>query len=272
MSDALLDESTLVVQYASRYPEEFTGALRAADSKQTLDLLGRIPEQVLPGVVVNLPRNLAREFLTACADAILVNWLNDSPLMEAVRIARRIEPARLASLSPLLATRRRNQLNRYQEFPEDTLGTLADADYAWIHDSASVDEAVDRLRGQPAESDAPLLVLDTSERLLGLLDSRKALLLGPKSRVRECLVPTRSFPASTKLQTLLGQPDIHQQAWLPVVDNQRRPIGLVSYARLIGVPTEDADPREGDFAALATMMLDVLAELPMVSRAKSGVR
>lgn len=272
MSGALLGESTLLVQYASRYPKEFTTTLRSAEAQQTLDLLNRLPEHVLPAVVAHLPRQLAKEFLATRADAAIVNWLTESPLMQALRMSRRIQPARLADLSPRLPTRRRNALHRYSEFPENTLGTLADADYASIRDSDCVGDAVDRLRDRPMDSDAPLLVVDDSDRLIGLLDSRKALLLGAKRLVRECLVPTRSFPASIKLHTLLARPEIHQQAWLVVVDDHRRPIGLVSYARLVGIPTRIADSQESDLAALAAMMLDVWAELPLISSPNAGVR
>lgn len=267
MTGESLDEHTLLTQYARRYPEAFTSALLTQDKEQALDLLRRLPEQTLPKVIAHLSRSLANAFLTDEPDALLVKWLTDPPLIEAVRVARRVSATRLANLSQLLPAKRRDALNQHLQFPEDSLGASTDADYDSIQASASVSEAVQTLGNQTVGSDAPLLVLDADDRLLGCLDARKALLLGAKARVRECTMPVQSFPASAKLQTVLARPEIYQQEWLTVVDDHRRPIGLVSISRLAGVSTEKAQGRQGDFAVLASMMFDVWAELPLVSDA-----
>ena len=262
MSDPRAAQGGLVERYAAMHPEQFADAVVSSESGGAKEFLSGLPDDVLPGVLVRLPQSLASEILDGRSDETIVHWMSSVPLSDAVQLSRRVEPQRRTRLHALLSQRRRRELDRAFLFREGSVGALANLDFAWIHQGAAVSEAVETLRSRRTGDSAPLLVLDDTDRLVGTLDTERALIRGFDAEVRDCLSPARPLLASSDLRAATAAFAAHGERWLPVVDASRRPVGVLALAQFRRAAVEPAERDQQAFASLAGAMFELLADLP----------
>lgn len=262
MSDAPAVQGGLVESYAAMYPEQFADAVVSSDSGGAKEFLSRLPDGVLPGVLVCLPQSIASEILDGRSDETIAHWMSSAQLGDAVQLSRRVEAHRRIRLHGLLPERRRRELDRAFLFRDGTVGALANLDFAWVHQGATVSEAVETLRSRRSPDSAPLLVLDDTDQLVGMLDAEQALMGGLDAQVRDCLSPARPLLASSDLRAATAAFAAHGERWLPVVDDSRRPVGLLALAQFRRAAVEPAERDPQAFAGLAGAMFELLADLP----------
>ena len=253
---------TLVEGYARRHPEQFALAVARGDADAAQTLLGELPQDVLPTVVVHLPPSLAGRFVDRIPDETLRRWLSGPDLDVAVRLARGVAAGRYADLSAALPPPRRRQLDRHRAFPDGVAGTYVDVHAPRIEATANVADAVRELGARQARSRAPLLVVDSSDRLLGFLDAELALQYGREARVGDCVAPSRALPATADVRMARDEFALRGQSWLPVADAEGRLLGVLYRDRL-----PEAEPRRSTESTAAVVLLtetlfELLAELP----------
>ena len=135
-----------------------------------------------------------------------------------------------------------------------------DTSFSEVSDARSVADAVQELGSRETRDRAPLLVVNEEGILIGWLDTQQALLCGPAGLVRDCVVPVRPVTANANLHTAMLEFAARNEPWLPVVDADARPIGLLHRSRL---PHASPQPSAGGpalFVTLAAVMSALLAE------------
>ncbi|MCY3817925.1 MAG: hypothetical protein OXH52_00980 [Gammaproteobacteria bacterium] len=262
MSDPHAAQGGLVERYAGMHPEQFADAVVSGESSGAKEFLSCLSDDVLPGVLVRLPQSVASEILDGRSDETIVHWISSAPLSDAVQLSRRIEPQRRTRLHALLSQRRRRELDRAFLFRDGTVGALANLDFAWVRQGATVAEAIETLRSRRSPDSAPLLVLDDTDRLVGTLDAERALIRGFDAEVRDCLSPARPLLASSDLRAATAAFAAQGERWLPVVDVSRRPVGVLALAQFRRTFFETPKRDEQAFARLAGAMFELLADLP----------
>ena len=260
MSGSRVAPGGLLDGYAAMHPQRFADAVALAGA-EAQGLLAGLPDESLRRVVARLPQSMAAELLEGSADDTILRWLSGVPLHDAVRIFLRVEEQRRSRLHALLPRRRRNELDRTAFFRPGTVGAVATLDFVSVPRDAAVPAAVDALRARASHS-APLLVVDDEDRLVGTLDLALALMRGPQANVGDCLSPVRPLLASASVRVAVdafaNQPD----AWLPVVDDARRLVGLLSASQLRRNRAESSPGAREPLAEIAVAMFELLADLP----------
>lgn len=262
MSDTPAGQGGLVERYAAMHPEQFADAVVSSRNGSEKEFLANLPDNVLPGVLVRLPQSIASEVLDGRSDETIVHWMSSALLRDAVQLSRRVEPQRRTRLHALLSQRRRRELDRAFLFRDGTVGALANLDFAWVRQDATVSEAVETLRSQRTADSAPLLVLDDTDRLVGTLDAERALICGLDAEVRDCLSPARPLLASSDLRAATAAFAAQGERWLPVVDASRRPVGVLALAQFRRAALNRPEHDQQAFASLAGSMFELLADLP----------
>ncbi len=242
------------------HPQRFADALASAGA-DAQELLSGLPDQSLRRVVAFLPRSMAAALLEGSADDTILRWLSDVPLHDAVRIFRRVEEERRSRLHARLPRRRRNEIDRTAFFRPGTVGAVATLDFVSVPRDAAMPAAVDALRARASHS-APVLVVDDEERLVGTLDLALALTQGPRASVGDCLSPVRPLLASASVRVAVDAFANQPEAWLPVVDDARRLVGLLSASQLRRDRAEPSASAREPLAEIAVAMFELLADLP----------
>jgi len=138
----------------------------------------------------------------------------------------------------------RTRLERVMFYPEDTAGGLMNTDTITIRADLTLDVVLRYLRRHdelPAMTDN-LIVVNRSDRFIGLLPIRTLLVSDPSVSVREMMVtdvdPIPVAMADTEVARLFERND-----WVsaPVIDGERKLLGRITIDDVVDVIREDAD-------------------------------
>jgi magnesium transporter len=129
-------------------------------------------------------------------------------------------------------------------YPENTVGALMTTDYAWLPANLTADQAIDRLRQQAPNSETIyyIYVLDeTTRRLHGIVSLRELILARKNALVSDLMereiVTLKAIEDREKAAELLARFDLLA---IPVVDDDSRLIGIVTYDDAIDVVVQEA--------------------------------
>lgn len=140
-----------------------------------------------------------------------------------------LQKARLAKLPRSI----REDLERLQEFGEDSAGRLMDRPYDTIRSEMTVQQALDVLRDSGARRVRSIYVVDRSNHLVGRVDMQAMAIADNQQSLEEMLenVDT-SVLATAPRSEVVELLDQHRVDSLPVVDVEGRLLGVVRYQTL----------------------------------------
>lgn len=167
------------------------------------------------------------------------------PPDDRVDLLHDVDPHVVEALLPLLPVDERRDVLRLLEHPEGTAGAVMTTEFAKLAESLSVSEAFDELRDQAAEMETIyyIYVVDDTDHLRGVVSARQ-LVSGmgqPDIRLGELM--------ETDIAAVLV--DEHQEdvalkvakfdlLAIPVVDAQRKMLGIITHDDVIDVLREEA--------------------------------
>lgn len=180
---------------------------------------------------------------------------------DRVDLLRRLMPRVADSLLRLVDDAdRRDIATLYRQDPTSAGGVMT-TDYAWLPPSLTATEALDRLRLQAPETETIyyIFVLDEQHRLLGVLSLRD-LILAPrhaliKDIMEDRIVSVRADETRENAAVELARYDLLA---LPVVDGQRRMVGIITHDDVIDVMVQEATEDAHRMGAVGPLAEDYL--------------
>jgi magnesium transporter len=129
-------------------------------------------------------------------------------------------------------------------YADDEAGGVMNPRYIRLRPDMSVEEAIRYLRAQartPVEAIYYAYVLDYDQKLLGVVSFRELLLAAPDKRVREMMVTdTVTVPEEMDQEKVSELFQNNKFMALPVLDDQGRMKGIVTYDDIVGVVQKEA--------------------------------
>ncbi len=173
------------------------------------------------------------------------SWMRLLPPDDAVDVIQQSEDAgERLDLLALLDDQTRHEVQALLAYAEDDAGGLMTPSYARLRPDVSVDEGIAYLRRQARdrlESVNYVYVLDTDQRLVGIVSLRDLFTAPPERTVREImssdLVTAREDMDQEALSRLFAQHDLQA---IPVVDVEGRMKGIVTVDDIVDVLQEEA--------------------------------
>lgn len=164
---------------------------------------------------------------------------------DRVDLMRRLDPRAADAILRLVDEADRRDIAELFRHEEDTVGALMTTDYAWLPVHLNAGEALDRLRAQAPDKETLyyVYILDLPERkLVGIVSLRELVLAQPHTRISNIM-------ETDNLITLKVTDDQEQAARemarydllaIPVIDDVRRLVGIVTHDDVIDVVVEEA--------------------------------
>ena len=167
------------------------------------------------------------------------------PPDDRVDLLNEVEAALVEELLPLLPAEERRDILRLRAYPEGTAGSVMTTEIAKLSETLSVQEAFDDIRQQAEELETIyyLYVVDEQDPLRGVVSARQ-------------LVSALSKPDTTigqLMKTDLATVDVNEDQEevahkvarydllaIPVVDDQHRMLGIITYDDVMDVVREEA--------------------------------
>ncbi len=204
--------------------------LRSMDVEEAAELLEELHEMEAAEVADDLaPEHLA-DILDEMDPEDAADLLGDLP--EDLKQALLKEMEEAEDVAPLL------------QYPDDTAGGLMSTEYVALHQEATVGETLAALRAFAAEEiEIPyyLFVVDEKNHLVGVVDVRHLITAMPHVLIREVMDPNViSVHVLTDQEEVAHIMQKYELAALPVVDDENRLVGVISYEDVLDVLSEEA--------------------------------
>lgn len=223
--------------------EQLTTLLSAEEITACLDLL---PLARRTDVFDYLPEGIQEEVATVCSLESLMELLEELPSDSAADLFKLLSTEQQADLLRDLPARNRATLEHLSRYSEGTAGALMTSEISLLPTGINVERALEILRRTAAGSETiyHTYIVDPRHRLVGVVSLRELILSPPKASLDQLM--------TEELVTIL--PDQHQQEAarlisrydllaLPVVDENQRLLGIITYDDAMDV-TEEEDTED----------------------------
>jgi magnesium transporter len=143
----------------------------------------------------------------------------------------------------LLPLAERSMVNRLMGYPEESAGRLMTPEFIKLRQHLTVEESIAKIRAMGIDKETIYYsyVIDEMGMLIGIVSLRDLLLAPPEKRIQEIMTTNFVFAHThddqEEVAALLAKYDINA---LPVVDHDRRLVGIITIDDVLDVITEEA--------------------------------
>ena len=217
-------------------------------------MLEELPEEKLPVLFRLLPKELAAEVFVEIESDIqelLISGFSDNELKEVLEELYVDDAVDIIEEMPANVVKRilmhseadmRNSINEILKYPKDSAGSIMTVEYVDLKENMTVQDAVTRIRrtGVDKETIYTCYVTDPNRKLVGLI-SVKDLLLAEETDEIKNIMETNIIYANTgdDKEEVARQFGKYDFLAIPVVDNERRLVGIVTVDDAIDVIEEE---------------------------------
>lgn len=233
---------------------EVLTANEPADVAVFLSEAGEADERLLTIIFRILPKELAAEtFVEMDSDEqeILINAFSDRELKDVIDELFVDDAVDIIEEMPANVVKRilkhtdpetRNSINQILRYPKDSAGSIMTTEYVTLRPDMTVSESFDKIRrtGVDKETIYTCYVTDPRRRLLGLVSVRD-LLLSPYNTPVDSIMEQNIISVNTHddKEIVAQMFDRYDFISLPVVDNEYRLVGIVTFDDAIDVIREE---------------------------------
>ena len=230
------------------------------------EFLSRIDDNRMPMVFRLLSKETAADVFAnfeAPEQERIINSITDSELagiMEELYVDDAVDivgelPANVVKRVMRAATpQTRNLINQYLRYPENSAGSIMTAEFVDLKKYMSVKESIARIRriGEDKETIYVCFVIAADRRLEGIVTVKDLLLSNDDTIIEDLMETNVVFASTTEDQESVSAKfaDYDLMA-LPVVDNERRLVGIVTVDDVMDVMEQEATE---DMEKLAGML------------------
>lgn len=190
-----------------------------------------------------LPRERQVEIIDSGDREEMGRFLADLASDDRVDILNDVRPEVVEELLPYTPPEARRDIYRLRAYPEGTAGAVMTTDFARLSESLTVAQAVEAIRKQAERSETIyyLYVVDDDDHLRGVVSLRQLVLAQPSTLIGElmerAIVSVNIIDDQEEVAQTLARFDLQA---IPVVDDERHLLGIVTSDDVIDVVREEA--------------------------------
>lgn len=186
-----------------------------------------------------------QEKLAEQMDAQLLTQLTElMPHDERADLLTQLEPELQQQVLEQMDSEERSDIQRLVSYPEESVGAVMTSDFAVLAADYTVEQAMQKLRSiaKQTETIYQAYVVDEQQRLQGTVSLRDLVISEPSSTVGKIMTRVLIFVRVDEDQNVAAQAiSKYDLLALPVVDEQNRLVGIVTYDDAMDVAEEEAD-------------------------------
>lgn len=211
------------------------------DAASQAPLLSRMPSEALADILSYLEDEPRRSVVADLEPEVLAPLLDRIDFDDAVDILHLLPPER--AQATLESMRTASDVGPLLAHPDTTAGGRMTSDFVALNRHWTVDQALSYLREtrRQAEQVFYLYVVDDAGRLEGVVSLRELVVAGPGERIGDLMTAEAvSVDASEDQEEVARRIQRYNFVALPVVDAERRLVGVVSFDDLMDVAEAEA--------------------------------
>ena len=227
-------------------PADAWAVLRHADLKLREEIFTYFPHEKQIALIETQDRSEVAELLA------------DLPADDRVDLLHDVRHEVVEEILPLLPADERREILRLRAYPEDSAGAMMTTEVAMIDEGLTVRRAIDELvrAAEHLETIYYVYVVDREQHLRGVVGARKLLtaLRHPDKLVRDLMETDLIYVSATDdrddVTRQVAKYDLHA---IPVVDDQRRLVGIITHDDVIDAFRQEAAEDAQRSAAVAPL-------------------
>jgi len=223
------------------FPGEAARTLESMSAADAAILLARQPLHAVLTVWPFLSGDVAEQVFEHLPERNVRMMLNELEPAQSVALLSRLAPDERTRRLALLDEGVRHELDTLLQYPSDAAGYLMDPRVSGFRDTMTVGEAEARLRMQKTRRISELYVVDGEQRLESRLPLQDLTVADPKQTLgaiaRPLLAVVSPVSSRDEVVELLEQ---HKLASLPVINVERRLIGVIHHEGLVSALAQEA--------------------------------
>jgi CBS domain-containing protein/sporulation protein YlmC with PRC-barrel domain len=207
-------------------PEDRESIFENIDSEVAAETLSEVDPDIQVSILESLETEKAAEIVEEMAPNEAADVLGDMEEETSQEILDEMEQEPKSEVTELL------------EFEEDTAGGMMNTEYVALSESASVENAIDALKSREEllETINTIFLVDSEERLIGAVPLARLFLHPGDTPLKELALETLiEAPAEESQDRVTELFDKYNLLALPVVDEQRKLIGVITADDIISV-------------------------------------
>jgi magnesium transporter len=230
-----------LARLAALHPADQAEVIAELETDERASLLPFIPHETIADIVPYLRGETRREVVAELDPGLLGPLLDEVEPDVAVDVLHGLPPPR--AQATLATMRTAPTILPLLPHADESAGGRMTSDYIALHRSWTAEEALSYLRRTKprAEQVFYLYVVDDEHRLEGVISLRQLVVAAPEERIGDLMTPeVVSVLADADQEEVAREIQHYNLIALPVVDAQRRLLGVVSVDDLIDVVEEEA--------------------------------
>lgn len=213
-------------------PDERSALFKALDPSAAAEVLRRVPEEQGADILEEIPAEVAADIVEQLPDAVSADLLQEMDSADSEALLAEIEDASEAET-----------LRELSAYDWDTAGGLMSDVFAAFSEALTVGGVLEELGARSQELGEMdiqyVYVVDKEQRLRGVLPLRDVVLARRDAAVRDVMIADPvSVKVADKFESLLALFEERTYLGLPVVDEERRLVGVVTRQALREATTD----------------------------------
>ena len=259
-----LEDTLIALAEGKKYTtlRDILATMNAADIAAIFD---EIANEKLPLLFRLLPKELAAETFVEMepeVQELLIQGFSDNELKEVVDELYVDDAVDIVEEMPANVVKRilrqadpemRKMINEILKYPDDSAGSIMTTEYVSLRPTMTVEEAIKRIRrtGVDKETIYTCYVTESNRTLVGMVSIRTLLLAEEDDVIQDIMEANVISVATLEDQETVAQMFAKYNFMaLPVVDQENRLVGIVTFDDAIDVMQEEATE---DFEKMAAM-------------------
>ncbi len=234
--------ASLQAQLANLHPADIAVLMDELDTDDAVILFELLPVEVASEVLDETGSPVRQELVEKVADERLADLLEELPVDDAVEFLEDLPEDVSGRLIGLMEPEEAAEVQKLLGYEEESAGRLMAREVAALRRQWTVGETFDYLRSlEDAETLHYLYVVDRDNRLIGLVPLRKLIMAQPEATIESIMITNIvSAPVTADQEELAELVSRYDFFVIPVVDEQKRLLGVVTADDILDVLEEEA--------------------------------
>jgi magnesium transporter len=223
------------------------------DREKAIQLFRILPKAIASDVFAYMESEQQQIIIEALTDTEIGEIMNKLFVDDAVDFIEEMPASVVRRALKNVKSEKRKLINQILQYPDDSAGSIMTTEYVDLREDATVREAFDIIRstGLNKETIYTCYVIRKDRLLVGVISAKVLMLARPQQRIGEIMDTNVVYGYTTDDQeTIADQFQRYGFLAMPVVDKERRLVGIITVDDVVDVIIEESTEDIEKMAAL----------------------
>ena len=236
------DIESLRLVLNDEYPADLADALERLEPDDRYEVFRLLEPELASEVLNEMGTDSTRSLLERMTPTEVGDLLDEMPMDDAVEILTEDVPERQEQLLAEMDPEDAAEVKRLLQYPPQSAGLLMTEKYVRLSADITAAAAIDHVRqvDDEVETVTDLYVLDEAQHLIGVVSLREVITAAPDAIIRDIMeTDLVTVPPEMDQERVARMVARYDFLAMPVVDENRRMLGIITVDDVIDVLTEE---------------------------------